>query len=154
MPDLIYAETEEDYTAAADLFREYAAWLGIDLSFQKFEEELLQLRAMYALPYGGIILYKSDGGYQGCVAVRKNQIDIAELKRMYVKENARHRGIGAALLEEAIRLAVKCGYKKMRLDTLDNMLPAISLYKKNGFVEIPAYYFNPEKNTVYFEKLL
>jgi hypothetical protein len=34
------------------------------------------------------------------------------------------------------------------------MLPAMNLYIKNGFKEIPAYYYNPEPTAVYFEKTL
>jgi ribosomal protein S18 acetylase RimI-like enzyme len=57
-------------------------------------------------------------------------------------------------LNEAILIAKKYGYKKIRLDTLSNMTAAIVLYKQNGFYEIPAYYYNPESTAVYFEKNL
>jgi len=50
--------------------------------------------------------------------------------------------------------AFENGYSTMRLDTLDSMLPAIGLYKKNGFYEIPAYYHNPNEGVVYMEKCL
>ena len=59
MPELIRISTEKEYGAARELFLEYAKWLGIDLGFQKFEEELLELRTMYADKYGGIILCKT-----------------------------------------------------------------------------------------------
>src|ERR1700712_3950461 len=108
---------------------------------------------MYAAPFGGIILCKQKSGYAGCIAVRKIDSDIAELKRMYVKPEFQQLGIGNALLQDALTLAKKYHYKKIRLDTLSNMSPAINLYKKNGFYEIPAYYFNPEKTAVYFEKI-
>ena len=57
-------------------------------------------------------------------------------------------------MNEAIILATKYNYKKIRLDTLSNMTAAIGLYKKNGFYEIPAYYYNPEKTAVFFQKIL
>lgn len=154
MPEYIHVNTSEEYAAAGYLFREYAAWLNIDLGFQKFNEELLGLKKMYAPPAGGIILSKNVDEYCGCIAIRKIDEETAELKRMYVKPAFQKKGIGAALLNEAILLAKKYGYKKIRLDTLGKMIPAIELYKRNGFNEIPAYYFNPEETAVYFEKIL
>jgi ribosomal protein S18 acetylase RimI-like enzyme len=154
MPEYVNVKTAEEYAASSSLFREYAAWLDIDLSFQKFEEELHVLGSMYAPPVGGIILSKNENDFSGCIAIRKIDKDTAELKRMYVKPAFQHKGIGTGLLNEAIQLAIKYGYKKIRLDTLSNMTPAIELYKENGFYEIPAYYYNPEKTAVYFEKIL
>jgi putative acetyltransferase len=61
---------------------------------------------------------------------------------------------GALLLQKALKMASELHYKKIRLDTLDTMIPAINLYKKYGFYEIQPYYFNPEKNAVFFEKVL
>lgn len=154
MADYIHVHTNEEYKAAAELFTEYAAWLNIDLGFQHFEEEIAGLKEMYATPKGGIILCREDDEYIGCNAVRQQEEGIAELKRMYVKPGFQQRGIGNGLLQEALSLAKKHNYKKIRLDTLSNMHPAINLYKRNGFYEIPAYYFNPEKTAVYFEKEL
>ncbi len=152
MPEYIFVNSEKEYSAAASLFNEYAVWLNIDLGFQKFSEELKNLQKMYAISEGGIILSKNENDFSGCIAIRKIDIDTAELKRMYVKPAFQQKGIGAGLLNEAILLARKIGYKKIQLDTLSNMTPAINLYKKNGFYEIPAYYNNPEETAVYFEK--
>lgn len=154
MPEYIFVISDIEYAAAANLFKEYAAWLNIDLGFQNFSEELKGLQKMYALPEGGIILSKNETEFTGCIAIRKIDTDTAELKRMYVKPAFQHKGIGSGLLNEAIMLAVNIGYRKIRLDTLSNMTPAIALYKRAGFYEIPAYYYNPEETAVYFEKTL
>jgi putative acetyltransferase len=151
---IIIANSNTEYAKAAILFQEYATWLNIDLSFQKFDDELQQLKEMYALPNGAILLAKENDIFMGCVAVRKKEKDVAELKRMYIKPIARKKGLGNLLLVEALKIATSLGYKKIWLDTLDNMTPAINLYKKAGFYEIAPYYFNPEKNAVFFEKLL
>ena len=71
MIDYIIANTEE-YRQAALLFKEYAAWLNIDLSFQHFDEELLTLKSMYAAPDGGIILCKSGNKFIASAAIRKS----------------------------------------------------------------------------------
>jgi putative acetyltransferase len=154
MVEIITANSKTAYEAAAILFKEYAAWLNIDLSFQKFDEELLQLQEMYSFPNGAILLSKKENIFTGCVAVRKKEKDIAELKRMFIKAEYRKEGIGALLLQNALEIAKALHYKKIRLDTLDTMIPAINLYKKYRFYEIEPYYFNPEKNAMFFEKIL
>ncbi len=154
MLEIILVNSNEEYLIAHSLFREYANWLNIDLGFQQFEEELKNLNSMYAFPYGGIILCRKDGEYAGCIAIRQIDAEIAELKRTYVKPSFQKQGIGNKLLQAAIDLAVNYKYKKIRLDTLRNMKDAINLYSRNGFYEIPAYYHNPQKTAVYFEKII
>jgi putative acetyltransferase len=151
---IITVHTEAEYSAASVLFKEYAEWLNIDLSFQNFEEELLQLKEMYSEPDGAIFLLQQDNDFIGCVAIRKKENGIAELKRMYIKPNTRNSGGGTLLLEKALASARMLDYNRIRLDTLADMTPAINLYKKHGFYEIEPYYFNPEKNAVFFEKKL
>jgi len=154
MIEYLHAHGNEQYAAAAILFREYSEWLGIDLGFQKFEKELGTLQQMYALPQGGIILVKENGSFIACAGIRKIDAATAELKRMYIKSSHRGRGIGKQLLAEAIDLAKQCGYKKIKLDTLSSMQPAMQLYRSAGFKEIPAYYHNPNATAVFFEKEL
>lgn len=154
MVEYISVTTVKEYQAAAKLFAEYAAWLAVDLGFQHFDEELQQLQQVYNTVDGGIILCKTPDSFIASVAIRKIDADIAELKRMYVQPAHQHKGIGQQLLQEALALAKKRGYKFIRLDTLNHMLPAINLYKKNGFYPIPAYYHNPIETAVYFERIL
>ena len=151
---IITVHTETEYAEASALFKEYAEWLNIDLSFQNFEEELLQLKEMYSEPNGAIFLLQQAEDFIGCVAIRKKGEGIAELKRMYIKPTTRKTGGGTLLLEKALDAAKLLGYKLIRLDTLANMTPAINLYRKHGFYEIAPYYFNPEKNAVFFESKL
>ena len=122
------------------------------MSFQRFEEELRELKEMYNPKNGGIILCKNKGEYIACVAIRKIDCQTAELKRMFVKPVYLGQSSGKILLEKAIELAKGCGYSCIRLDTLNYMTAAINLYKQFGFYEIEAYYDNPNITTVYFEK--
>ncbi|MEP7238676.1 MAG: GNAT family N-acetyltransferase [Ferruginibacter sp.] len=151
MFNYIIANTSEEYNHTALLFKEYAAWLNIDLGFQHFEEELKELKTMYGLPGGGIILCEVDNKFIACVAVRKIDNKTAELKRMFVQPAYQRHGIGKILLEKAIELAIAEKYSYIRLDTLNYMTSAISLYRQYGFYEIPAYYHNPNTTAVYFE---
>jgi len=154
MPDFIKAATKAEYDAAISLFEEYAGWLNIDLCFQHFSEELAQISTIYAPPSGGIILVKAGDAYIGCAGIRRIDDEVAELKRMYVKAEFQQQGIGKALLQETLALATELHYKKVRLDTLSRLVPAIHLYRQSGFYDIPAYYHNPEKSVVYLEKQL
>ncbi|HWF97232.1 MAG TPA: GNAT family N-acetyltransferase, partial [Xanthobacteraceae bacterium] len=131
----------DQIAAAATLFREYADWLGIDLSFQGFEAELASLPGKYVPPTGELMLACAPAGDAlGCVAVRPlDGPAICEMKRLYVRPVARGLGIGAALVGAIIKSAEELGYAEMRLDTLPTMPEAFALYERFGFVRIPAY---------------
>ena len=70
---IVTVHTETEYAAASALFKEYADWLNIDLSFQNFEEELLHLKEMYSEPNGAIFLLQQADEFIGCVAIRKKE---------------------------------------------------------------------------------
>ena len=139
---------------AIQLFNEYANSLNISLAFQNFSEELNIIESMYGSPSGCLLLVYDKEQAIACAAYRKIGEAICELKRMYIKPSYRGLKIGQTLLEMLCSRAFDNGYSTMRLDTLDTMLPAIGLYKKNGFYEIPAYYHNPNEGVVYMEKCL
>jgi GNAT superfamily N-acetyltransferase len=146
----------QDIAEAAILFREYADWLGIDLSFQGFEAEFASLPGKYAPPAGELMLACAPAGDAlGCVAMRPlGASAVCEMKRLYVRPAARGLRIGAALVAAIIGCAEELGYEEMKLDTLAGMQEAFALYKRFGFREIPAYYHNPVPGTVYLGKRL
>jgi putative acetyltransferase len=148
------ARTTGDFQMGKTLFEEYARSLDFDLSFQNFSAELETIHQQYQSPGGGLILALDQGQPIGCVGVRRLEPEIAELKRMYVRDAYRGRKIGITLLQQAIDLTRALGYKKLRLDTLDTMAAAQSLYRGFGFMPIPPYRFNPIPGTVYMEKAL
>jgi ribosomal protein S18 acetylase RimI-like enzyme len=150
----ITARTEKEFHDGITLFQEYANSLNISLDFQHFDEELKIISQMYGPPEGTLIIAYANNEPIACAALRKIDAAVSEVKRMYVKPSHRGMHLGDTLLEMLIKTAVELGYKYMRLDTLDHMIPAIRLYQKHGFYEIEAYYFNPNKNTVYMEKSL
>lgn len=145
------AETKKDYEDAKALFLEYAGSLNFNLCFQNFQKEIDDLPAQYSEPTGCIILSCENDKPFGCVAVRKFENDICEMKRLYIPKTYRGRGIGRELAARIISIAKELGYKKMRLDTLETMTEAISLYKSMGFCEIGKYRENPIKEVVYME---
>jgi ribosomal protein S18 acetylase RimI-like enzyme len=148
------AHTGDEFEQARFLFKEYADALGVDLSFQEFEKELETIHVQYNKPDGGLLLVYSDSNPIACAAVRRLEDETAELKRMYVKSEFRGFRIGVELLQRSLSLAQVLGYKKIRLDTLENMVKAQELYKSFGFYIIRPYRFNPISGTVYMEKIL
>ena len=140
---------------ARAIFREYERWLGMSLCFQSFEEELAMLPGKYAPPHGRLYLARIDGEIAGCIALRKLEDGVCEMKRLYLRESARGKGIGLALIEKLIEDAKTIGYGRMRLDTHPpKMGKAVSIYDAYGFSEIPPYYDNPHEDVLFMEKIL
>lgn len=133
------------------LFNEYTTMLGVNLTFQGYDEEIKNLPGKYALPYGRLYIAYYDNKAAGCIALRKFENDGCEMKRLFVRPEYRHLKIGKKLVDKIIEDARELKYKYMVLDTLSNLHEAVSLYKKSGFQEVEAYYENPLDNVLYFK---
>jgi ribosomal protein S18 acetylase RimI-like enzyme len=149
--------TADDLNATIRLFKAYTTSLNIDLTFQDFDTELSSMPGKYSPPAGSLLLarFATTGEPVGCVGLRPTTSNgVCEMKRLYVAPHGRGRGLGKALLDAAIKEALRIGYARMRLDTLPTMAAAVDLYKKNGFVQIEAYYHTPLVGTMFFERIL
>jgi ribosomal protein S18 acetylase RimI-like enzyme len=152
MYEIIAVNNDELIAETKLLFREYEKWLNVSLCFQGFEEEVNTLPGKYAPPDGRLYIVKSDDIYCGCIGLRKNEDGICEMKRLYLNEKTRGKGIGNTLVAKIIQDAKSIGYKKMRLDTIKEKMPkAVEIYTKYGFIEIKPYYHNPNPHTLFME---
>jgi len=150
--ELIEAQTPAEIELARRLFREYSASLEIDLCFQNFEKELAELPGDYAAPSGRLLFAYHNGALAGCIALRKIGEGICEMKRLFVRDQFRGKGLGRSLIDAIISEAKLIGYQRMRLDTLPpKMNDAIALYRSYGFKEISAYYDNPVPDAIFME---
>jgi ribosomal protein S18 acetylase RimI-like enzyme len=139
---MIRQATSADTERVRMLLREYADGLDVDLSFQNIDAELED-------PLGvNELVLLSPGGF---VALRKLDDDTCEMKRLYIREEARGGGLGRALAEAVIAHARARGYERMLLDTLPTMTVARTLYASLGFHETDAYRYNPVPGTSYLE---
>jgi ribosomal protein S18 acetylase RimI-like enzyme len=144
---LIVPDSRALFDATREIFREYADALDIDLCFQGFAAELLNLPGDYAEPQGLLLLAVVDGAVAACGAFRRlTDVDYpnaCEMKRLYVRPACRRFGLGRLLAEMLIDRAREAGYSSMLLDTLDDMEAARGLYASLGFAGVPPYYYNP-----------
>ena len=151
MVEIVFGHTGANLDEAQQLFREYAASIGISLDFQNFEKELASLPGSYAPPKGRLLIARWNDEIAGCIALRELSNGACEMKRLYVRPQFRGLGIGKALCERLIQEAQKMGYKRMRLDTLPFMTAARGLYLSLGFKEIESYTYNPIEGASYLE---
>ena len=152
---IIQAESEAHINQTRELFREYEAWLNLDLCFQNFEKELAELPGAYTPPTGRLLLAFENEELAGCVALRKMSDEVCEMKRLFLRPQFHGRGLGRELAERIIDEARTIGYQRMRLDTLsEQMGSAIKLYGALGFIEIEPYYNNPVKGVLFMELVL
>ncbi|PLX99078.1 MAG: GNAT family N-acetyltransferase [Desulfuromonas sp.] len=151
MTMIVDVETPEQLAAARQIFRDYAASLDIDLEFQGFSSEVAALPGEYAPPTGALLLAVEEGECLGCVALRKLEEGVCEMKRLYVAEAGRGHGLGLKLAEAIIVRACELGYDKMRLDTLATMTEARALYASLGFRPVEPYCHNPLPGAEFYE---
>ena len=150
--NFIQASSPIEIDQARELFREYEAWLNLDLCFQNFEKELAELPGAYAPPAGRLLLAFEDNRLAGCVALRKMTGEVCEMKRLFLRPPFHGKGLGRELAERIIEEARAIGYQRMRLDTLsEQMGSAIVLYRALGFREIAPYYKNPVPGALFME---
>jgi ribosomal protein S18 acetylase RimI-like enzyme len=154
MVKIVRAQSEQDRAQVRVLFKEYAASLGVDLCFQRFEQELAELPGKYAPPDGAILIAVEGEEMVGCVALRKIDVGIGEMKRLYLRPAFRGKGAGRNLALAIIEEARRIGYSRLRLDTLPVMNEARNLYRSLGFRKIEPYTFNPIEGTLYLELAL
>jgi putative acetyltransferase len=149
--NIITAHTPEHIEAVRILFREYERFLDVDLCFQRFEDELAGLPGKYAPPEGALLVALEETEVCGCVALRRLEFRVCEMKRLFVRPAHRGRGLGRALAEAIIGEAYAKAYVAMRLDTLAQLNEAIRLYERLGFCKIAPYYHNPLPGVSYWE---
>ena len=151
---ILHADSPALVEEARRLFQEYAADIRVDLCFQNFQEELASLPGKYAPPEGALLLAREGDQCAGCVALRKLEDEVCEMKRLYVRPALRGCGVGRSLAVRVIDEGRQLGYRIMRLDTLAWMKPAIALYEQISFRRIEPYCYNPQSDAVYMELAL
>ena len=137
--ELGQADGAELVGIARALFLEYADAIGTNLEYQGFSAELAALPTPYVPPSGALLIARAGADVAGCVALRRWDNHVGEMKRLYVRPAYRNWGLGQRLVAAVVKAARQAGYRELRLDTLPSMASAQALYRRLGFVEIPPY---------------
>ena len=94
-------------------------------------------------PGGTFVVGEQDGVPICCGGIKRLPDGTCEIKRMFVVEQARGRGVARALLEELERRARALGYAIARLDTGPRQMRAMRMYERAGYVPIENFNANP-----------
>ncbi|HRG93965.1 MAG TPA: GNAT family N-acetyltransferase, partial [Chitinophagaceae bacterium] len=102
-----------------------------------------------------VLVYENDQP-AGCGCFKQFEKDAVEVKRMFVADEQRGKGIGAMVLQELERWAAELGYTRMVLEMGNRQPEAAILYHKLGYSIIPNYgqYIGMEETSICMEKKL
>lgn len=104
---------------------------------EPFDEQQLSNPETEILDKGGKIFFVKDGDRIVGTASLLKEHDIYELAKMAVTEDYKGKGIGNLLMEHCIAEAKKLGTKKLMLISNRSLTPALTMYEKYGFKEVP-----------------
>lgn len=114
-------------------------WLKNYFYIEEYDKKVLSNPKKYILDEGGhILIALIDGKVVGTVALIKRENDVFELSKMAVTEEYQGLRIGQKLIYACIDYAGRIGAKRLFLDSNTKLIPAIALYGKVGFREIPV----------------
>ncbi len=133
----------DDMASVLGIWREFIANSPVDLDYQGNDAEFANLPGKYTAPEGCVLLADRGGEILGCIAFRKVSTEICEMKRLYVRPQARGNHLGHDLAERLIAEARIAGYSEMRLDVMKKSVSARKLYEAFGFVPAEPISFNP-----------
>lgn len=136
--------TENDPASLDDvrvLLSAYNDWLGPAVRASALAEEMASLPHPYTPPAGALFLARDDTGRAvGCVGLRGHDVTTCEIKRLYVREDARGHGIGRVLVRAGMDHARAVGFARMVLTTLpDRMQSAVTMYRSLGFEDTEPF---------------
>jgi ribosomal protein S18 acetylase RimI-like enzyme len=129
------AVSGDDFARTRELFREYVKTPGVEVCVSGFEEELGKLDSKY---FAVLLAWDRDEAV-GCGALREIGEGRAEMKRVYLRPEARGLKVGRALVSALIERAREQGCHTLLLDTLPSMQSAIAMYQSLGFEQIACY---------------
>ena len=144
-----------DFEAVAALLAEMAAWdvvetsaLGIptdDLVALYYSDGVDALMAKFSGANGSFLLARAGDRALGCIAVFRIDHELAEIRKLFVRPEARGTGVGRALFASALQEIGNRGFARVRLVTATFMAGAIAIYREFGFVDCDPFYRSPER---------
>lgn len=132
-PDFVIRSfRKEDLPACQRLYRE--GLLGGSLAENDTGLDIDDIESTYMkVPGNHFWVAEADGQVVGMIGVQHHEANAGEIRRLRVAQSHRRRGIGAALMETAVRFCQEHHYLKVMLDTFMEREPAIKLFQKFRF---------------------
>lgn len=141
---LTRAETPEDLDAMRDMIRSFVRWAMAEIAkddnpevFAGLGAELADLSGRCGPPRGGLVLARLRGEAAGCVAFFDRGAGALEVKRMFVRPEARGHGIGTQMVDLLLSDARAMGHRRGLLWSHCSMHNAHALHRRAGFREVP-----------------
>jgi DNA-binding MarR family transcriptional regulator/N-acetylglutamate synthase-like GNAT family acetyltransferase len=131
-----------------DLLQEYYEAVGVMV-----RDTPESVREIVDDPDAGVWIATLNGKIVGCAYLHSlpSMPGATECKRLYVRPSARGKGVAHALLDAQEAFAKGRGFKRIYLDSKDDLRVAIGLYQRRGFVACERYNDNPQA-TVFLMK--
>jgi ribosomal protein S18 acetylase RimI-like enzyme len=149
MAEIRHARFPADHAAVLAIFTEFVNSPTVSLEHQGYAEEFANLPGKYAPPEGRLLLGVDGERVLGCVALRRVDERICEMKRLYVRPAARGMALGRGLVEAIVSEARSAGYAEIRLDVLAEFEAARGIYRAMGFTEAKPVSHNPLPGTAF-----
>jgi putative acetyltransferase len=122
----------------ADFERLNREWIETWFTVEEADREAFRDPAGKIVAPGGQVFFVVDGGrVLGTCAVIRHRPEVLEIAKMAVAAEARGRGYGDLLMEAAIEFSRRAGAHRVIIVSNTRLAPALQLYRKHGFVEVP-----------------
>jgi GNAT superfamily N-acetyltransferase len=159
--EFVQAEGGRERAQAGALIREYLEWLnarirndcGIEFDVEAMVRSDLSDRLEFHPPDGRFYLARLGDRIAGVGCLRRLHEGVGEIQRMYVPPAFRGKGIGRAIANRLIDDSRSLGYRQLRLESLEFLDAAHSLYRSIGFKEVGPYAGNSMEAYLAVEQL-
>jgi putative acetyltransferase len=120
-------------------FRELVLLLDRELQIRDGDEHSFYAQFNKIDKIRHVVVAYEDGAAVGCGSIKEYENGAAEIKRMFVREELRGRGIAKGVLLELETWARELNFSECVLETGLKQPEAIALYQKSGYAVIPNY---------------
>ncbi len=137
---ITYAIEDPDLAESRECLDRYFETLSerFDVPFDRDQTNEVDSSLM-RLPRGALILARRHGEALGCGALKFVDPHAADIKHVWVAPELRGLGVGHGLMDKLESVAAQHGYGRIRLDTNRTLTEAIAMYRRRGYVEVPAF---------------
>jgi GNAT superfamily N-acetyltransferase len=136
--DIMPAHTPEMLEPVRLLFAEFADGGGAELTSKEFLTELVGLPGGYEPPGGRLIAAFEAAHLAGCAGLRDAGEGVAEIRRLYVREEYRNAHVERRLVSALLQEAQDAGYVRVWSDPATSMPKADEYLREAGFAQVPG----------------